>query len=75
MILQFIQKNKKGVIGALLGAIGGAAYYYFVGCKSGSCIISSNPFISVPYGGLMGYLIAGIFTKKEPVKTETHETS
>jgi hypothetical protein len=40
-----------------LGAIGGFAYYYFIGCASGTCPISSNPYISTAYGILMGLLI------------------
>ena len=38
----------------LLGALGGYAYYYFIGCASGSCPISSNPWISTAYGMLIG---------------------
>ncbi len=75
MIKAFIQKNKKSLIGASFGAIAGAAYYYFVGCKNGSCLIASNPFISIPYGGMLGYLFVGIFSKKEIIKPETHENS
>ena len=39
----------------LLGAGGGFAYYYFfVGCASGTCPITSNPYISTAYGSLIG---------------------
>ena len=38
----------------VLGALGGYAYYYFIGCASGSCPISSNPWISTAYGMLIG---------------------
>lgn len=44
-------------------AIGGAAgflYYYFVGCQSGTCPITSNPYGSILYGSLMGALVARI---------------
>ena len=44
---------KRGLV-VLLGAVGGYAYYYFVGCASGACPISSNPYISVAYGALIG---------------------
>ena len=43
----------------LLVAAGGFAYYYFVGCVSGTCPITSNPWISTAYGGLIGFVAAG----------------
>ncbi len=65
MISNFISKNRGALIGISLGAVAGFMYYYFIGCANGSCLISSNPFISTPYGALMGFLAAGIFKKKE----------
>jgi hypothetical protein len=51
------------LIGTLLGFGGGYAYYYFIGCSSGSCPITSNPYISILWGGLMGYLLGDMFVK------------
>lgn len=45
----------KPVIAVVVGGLAGFAYYYFVGCKSGTCAISSNPYISVLFGSLMGF--------------------
>jgi hypothetical protein len=39
------------------GAVAGFAWYYFVGCASGACPISSNPYISTGYGAVMGVLL------------------
>lgn len=39
-----------------VGALGGYAYYYFIGCYSGTCPITSNPLISTIYGGVIGLL-------------------
>lgn len=53
---------------AVLGAIGGFLYYRFVGCVSGACPITSNPYISTVYGGVLGVLLGYIVTpgkKKE----------
>jgi hypothetical protein len=44
------------------GAAIGFAYYYFVGCRSGSCPLTSNPFITTVYGSLMG-LVLGFDSK------------
>ncbi len=40
------------------GALG-YAYYRFIGCASGTCPITSNPYISTIYGAFMGYLMSG----------------
>jgi hypothetical protein len=44
---------KLGVF-VVLGALGGFAYYAFIGCTSGTCPITSNPYISTGYGALIG---------------------
>ena len=53
---------------ALVGALGGYLYYRFVGCASGACPITSNPYISTIYGGVIGTLLGYVVTpgkKKE----------
>ncbi len=39
---------------AVLGAAAGFAYYYFIGCTTGTCPITSNPYISTAYGAFIG---------------------
>lgn len=46
---------KRG-IAAGIGGIAGFAYYYYIGCASGTCPITSNPYLTTGYGVLMGYL-------------------
>ncbi len=58
----------KRVLPVVVGASLGFAYYYFIGCNSGSCAITSSPYISTAYGGLIGFL----FTF--PSKKKTEET-
>ncbi len=48
------------VAGVLIGAALGYLYYSEVGCKSGSCKIASNPWISTIWGAVMGYLLSDI---------------
>lgn len=50
-------------IGIIVGAIAGFLYYYYVGCASGTCAITSKPFNSTLYGALMGGLVFNIFVK------------
>ena len=58
------QKYKRDLIGIILGAIAGFLYWKLVGCSNGTCMITSKPINSSLYGALMGFLVAGIFTKK-----------
>jgi urea transporter len=48
----------------IIGGTIGFLYYHFVGCASGSCGITSNPFSSVLMGSAMGY-----FVVNSPCKT------
>ena len=60
--------NKKALlltgIGIAIGALAGYAYYFYVGCASGTCAITSKPLNSTLYGALMGGLIFNIFVKE-----------
>jgi len=49
-----------------IGAGLGYAYYALIGCVSGSCPITSNPWISSGYGALVGALTAR--TRRPPKK-------
>lgn len=60
----FVLKYKRDLIGISLGAIAGFAYWKFIGCASGTCMITSKPLNSSLYGALMGYLVAGMFKKE-----------
>ncbi len=46
------------VLPVLGGATIGYAYYYFIGCNTGSCPITSNPYISTAYGAFAGLILA-----------------
>ena len=55
------KKGRKTMVGVLVGAaIGGVLgflYYRFVGCSTGSCPLTSNPYASTLYGIVLGALI------------------
>jgi len=48
----------KIVIGIACGAVIGYIYYKFVGCRSGTCVLTSHPVRSVLYWALIGGLAA-----------------
>ncbi len=43
--------------GIFLGSMVGFGYYYFIGCDSGTCAITSNPINSMIYGTVMGIIL------------------
>ena len=59
-------KNKKilyPLLGVLIGGGMGFAYYYFIGCNSGTCPITSSPWGSITMGSLIGLVL----TVKQPI--------
>ncbi|MGI6181747.1 MAG: DUF6132 family protein [Agathobaculum sp.] len=57
-------KLKKWIRPALFilgGALAGLVYYYFVGCPSGSCSITSTPLNAMVYMGIVGWLLSIVF--------------
>jgi hypothetical protein len=46
------------LIAVSVGALLGFGYYRLVGCSTGTCLITSNPWISTFYGAAMGFLIS-----------------
>ncbi len=46
----------KPFLGLMIGGSAGFLYYYFIGCASGSCPITGNPYVSTIWGGLIGLL-------------------
>ncbi|MDZ4664626.1 MAG: DUF6132 family protein [Bacteroidota bacterium] len=59
-------------MGAGIGALIGLAYWYFVGCSTGSCAITSNPINSTLYFASAGGLILNTFSA-EPQKMKENE--
>lgn len=55
------------IIGLFIGGVLGFVYYLKVGCSSGTCPITSNPFITILWGALTGYLIGDLFKKKKTI--------
>lgn len=49
------------LFGVVIGGISGYLYWRQIGCFSGTCMITSKPLNSTIYGGVMGYLVFGLF--------------
>ena len=50
-------------IGIAIGALAGYGYYFYMGCASGTCAITSKPLNSTLYGAVMGGLLFNMFVK------------
>jgi hypothetical protein len=54
----------KPFIGVVAGGVVGFLYFYFVGCKSGTCAITTNPYRSILFGALLGFFLTGSLCMK-----------
>ncbi len=62
-ILKFIKREWLWFAGGAAGAVGGYLYWHFIGCKSGTCPITSSPVNSTLYGIVLGGLVFSLFKK------------
>lgn len=61
----FLKVHYLKIVGIIIGMFGGYLYYYFIGCSSGTCPITSNPYFSIAYGAILGYLLFSLFKRKK----------
>ena len=54
------KKLLRPVVFIAAGALAGLAYYLLAGCSTGGGVITSSPWISMAYMGLVGALLSGI---------------
>jgi len=47
----------KPFLAIVIGGLSGFLYYHFIGCTSGQCAITSNPYSSVIGGSILGLFI------------------
>ncbi|PQJ12004.1 hypothetical protein CJD36_009450 [Flavipsychrobacter stenotrophus] len=59
---KILSRYKLEISGAIIGALAGWCYWYFVGCASGQCLITSKPLNSTLYGMLMGATAFSLLT-------------
>lgn len=47
------------MLGVLLGGLAGYGWYRLIGCSTGACPLTANPYISTLYGAVVGAMMAG----------------
>lgn len=66
---------QKRTLAGIAGAAAGYAYYYYIGCMSGTCPITSNPYISTLYGTVIGVLMVNGKKKTQEVQNGNNSTT
>jgi len=64
---QWLKNNLLIITGVITGAVAGFLYWKYVGCTSGTCLITSKPVNSSLYGALMGGLLFSIFKPNQKI--------
>jgi len=67
----WVLNHKRNFLLLLIGAVAGYCYWYFVGCASGSCAITSVWYRTVIYGAVLGWLVGDLLFK--PTKNKINE--
>jgi hypothetical protein len=63
-IIKLIKESLWAIIGTVIGGTAGFIYYKMIGCPSGACAITSNPWLTILWGAILGYLTGSTFNKK-----------
>ncbi len=53
-----VRRHWRTALGAAVGATGGALYAHFVGCRTGTCLITSSLWTAGLFFGVTGALVA-----------------
>ena len=70
-----LKRNWIVILTIVIGAVGGYLYWFYIGCNSGTCPITSNWYTNTMYGMLIGYLAGdsakGFLNKKTKKEVST----
>jgi hypothetical protein len=58
-VIQNLWKKRvvRAVVGLVIGAVAGYVYYRLIGCRTGSCSITSRPVVTTLLGAISGLAI------------------
>ena len=69
-----ILKSNLWIAGAVVGIAIGFLYWKYVGCVTGTCVITSKPINSMVYFGAMGGLVLSMFQPKKKLPGKITES-
>lgn len=52
-----IKKYRIMILGVIIGILSGFLYWYFIGCSTGTCPLTSSPIKSTFFGAVIGGLM------------------
>ena len=64
-----VTRHWKTLLGAAVGAAGGGLYAHLVGCRTGTCLITSNIWVAAAFFGFTGAVVG----LPSPERTEGRE--
>jgi len=68
---KWYSNHKWPLAGTAAGILAGFLYWYFVGCASGTCMITSKPLNSMLYGAAVGWLLfPALFEKNKKIDND-----
>ena len=70
-----LRRHWRTLLGMAIGAAGGAAYAHFVGCRTGTCLLTSNVWTAALFFGFTGGVVAGPSAPSRPERSERVETT
>lgn len=60
-----MRRHWRTILGAVAGAAGGGLYAHFVGCRTGTCLITSNVGVAAAFFGFMGAVVGAPVPEKK----------
>jgi len=76
---KFLRKHRYGLVIIIPGAFLGFLYWYYIGCNTGTCPITSVWYNSAIYGAILGYFAGDLIDsrkrKKESVQAQSGQMS
>jgi hypothetical protein len=64
--MKSLARHWRTIAGAVAGAVGGAAYAHFVGCRTGTCLLTSNVWTAAAFFGFTGAVVAAPGAERAP---------
>lgn len=72
-ILREVYSRRRMIIGGVIGATLGYVFYITIGCSSGACPITSNPWLTTAYGAWAGWILVTPGKSRKPITKSPEE--